>query len=517
MKVTRLFLLFAVLAIAACSGNGNGNGGPNVLERAAQAMGGTGALQAVRTQRVVASGTWFEPEQTFRPGDEPLQVSTFRYTLNHDLAADRVRYDWSRDITFPFVVTQVYTEVVDRDQGLVTGTDGSGPTPAAMPSVRVATVLKFNRLTSPLALLRSALADPGGVEARPDELFEGKTYHVLALTRELPRPIRLFIAPDTFLPAKADTLEDDPYYGDTLHEVLFSDWRQQGAVMAPFHLTQRLTGLGRTITVQNEVRTEIGNDVAIPVDLFNIPAELRVPADAASAARGERMAQWFLRRQAIGIPSFTDQGFSVVVTETRPGSGVFFVTGGSHNSLIVERDDHLIVVEPALYESRSKAVIAQIKTRFAGKPIRYVIVSHFHIDHGGGVRAYAAEGATVVVGEASRAHFEAILASPHTVFPDLLQNNPRQVGVLAVPSGGGLQLSGGAVAVYSVADQTHAADMVVPFLPAEGLLYVSDLLSPAGATIAATAIPLPLQQTFSRFNLAVTTIAGGHGTIAAVQ
>jgi len=480
-------------------------------------MGGSGALQAMKSQKIVASGTWFEPEQTFRPGDDPRQVSTFRHTLTHDLAADRIRYDWSRDISYPFVATQLYAEVVDRDQGLVTGADGSGPTPAAMPSVRVATVRKLNRLTSPLALIRSALADPAGVEARPDELFEGKTCHVLALTRERPRPIRLFIATDTFLPAKADTMEDDPYYGDTLHEVLFTDWRRQGAVMTPFGLTQRLTGLGRTITLQTEARTEVVNDVDIPAELFAIPAELRVPANADETERGERMAQWFLRRQAIGIPSFTDQSLSVVVTETRPGSKVFFVTGGTHNSLIVEKDDHLIVVEPALYESRSQAVIAQIKTRFPGKPIRYVIVSHFHIDHGGGVRTFAAEGATIVAGEASRAHFEAILAAPHTVFPDRLQNNPRQAAVLAVPDGGGLQLSGGAMAIYSVLNQTHAADMIVPFVPAEGLLFVSDLLSPAAATVTAADIPLPLQQTFSRFNLTVTSIAGGHGTIAAVK
>jgi glyoxylase-like metal-dependent hydrolase (beta-lactamase superfamily II) len=513
MRLNRLFLVLVTLAIAACSSKG----GPNIVDKTAQAMGGSTALQAAQNQKVVASGTWFEPEQTLQPGDDPRQVSTFNYTLSHDLAADRLRYDWSRDISYPSVTSQTYTEVVDRDQGLVTGTDGSGPTPSAMPSVRVATVRKLNRLTSPLVLMRSALADPAGVEVRPDETFEGQTYHVLALIREQPRPIRLFIAPDTSLPAKADTMEDDPYYGDTLHEVLYSDWRQQGPVMTPFRLSQRLTGLGRTITLQNEVRTKVENDVAVDVGLFTIPAELRIPADAASAARGERMAEWFLRRQAIGIPSFTDQGLSVVVTETRPGSGVFFVSGGTHNSLIVERADHLVVVEPALYESRSQAVIAQIKTRFPGKPIRYVIATHFHIDHGGGVRAYAAEGATVVVGEASRAHFEAILAAPHTVFPDLLQNKPRQVEVLAVPSGGGLQLSGGAIAVYSVLNQTHAEDMVVPFVPAEGLLFVSDLLSPAGATVAAASIPASLQQTFTRFNLTVTTIAGGHGTIATVQ
>ena len=122
-----------------------------------------------------------------------------------------------------------------------------------------------------------------------------------------------------------------------------------------------------------------------------------------------------------------------------------------------------------------------------------------------------------MVGEASRSHFEAILAAPHTVFPDLLQNNPRQTEVLAIPSGGGLQLSGGVVGAYSVLNQTHAADMVVPFVPAEGLLFVSDLVSPAAATLNAADIPLPLQQTFTRFNLTVTTIAGGHGGIAAVQ
>lgn len=513
MRLMRLLLAFTILTLVACSDNG----GPNLVERTARSMGGSAALQAVQSQRIVATGTWFEPEQTFSPGDEPRQVSTFTSTLTADLAADRLRYDWSRDISYPFVTTQLYAEVVVRDQGLVTGSDGSGSTPAAMPSVRVATVRKLNRLTSPLALLRSALADPAGVAVQPDETFAGQTCHVLALTREEPRPIRLFIAPDTFLPVKADTLEDDPYYGDTLHEVLYADWRPQGAILTPFQLTQRLTGLGRTITLQTEVRSQVENDVALDPALFAIPAELRVPADAASAARGERMAQWFLRRQAIGIPSFTDQGLSVVVTETRPGSDLFFVSGGSHNSLIIERPDHLIVVEPALYESLAQAVIAQIKSRFPGKPIRYVIASHFHIDHGGGVRAFAAEGATVVAGEASRAHFQAILATPHTVFPDSLQNNPRQVEVLAVPASAGLPLSEGAVVVYPVAEQTHAADMVVPFIPAEGLLFVSDLFSPAGATVAAATIPLPLQQTFSRFALTVTNIAGGHGSIAAVQ
>src|SRR6185369_13807961 len=153
MRLTRLILVLAVLALAACSSSG---GRPNAADNTVLAMGGSDALQAVRNQKIVATGAWFEPEQTFLPSDDPRQVSTFHNTLTHDLAADRLRYDWTRDISYPSVSTQVYSEVVDHDQGMVTGTDNSGPTPATMPSVRVATVLKLNRLTSPLALIRSA-------------------------------------------------------------------------------------------------------------------------------------------------------------------------------------------------------------------------------------------------------------------------------------------------------------------------------------------------------------------------
>ena len=55
-------------------------------------------------------------------------------------------------------------------------------------------------------------------------------------------PIRVFIDPDSGLPAKADTREDDPYYGDTLFEAIFADWRQVGEIMMPFGLTHSPPG-----------------------------------------------------------------------------------------------------------------------------------------------------------------------------------------------------------------------------------------------------------------------------------
>jgi glyoxylase-like metal-dependent hydrolase (beta-lactamase superfamily II) len=512
------FLILVLIMTVALLGCSKRNDDASVAEKTAAAMGGSATLLAVSTQQTTASGQLFEPEQTFRPGDPPLSVSTFQYTLTQDLAGGRFRYDWGREVVYPFPATLTYSEVINGNQGFVDGLDtaNAAAVRAGTLPVRVTTLTKLQRLTSPLALMRTALEAPQSVETRQDEQFNGKAHNVIALPGSV-SPIRLFIDPETFLPAKADTMEDDPIYGDTLYEVIYTDWRRVGDIMVPFHLTQKVSGLGKTITMQIEERTAVQNNVPVQAGTLDIPAELVVASDPADALRGERMSQHFLRRQALGLPSYVDQSLTVVFTESNPASGVWHVTGGSHNSLVVVMADHVIVVEPPLYEARSQAVIAEIKTRFPGKPIRDIVISHFHFDHSGGVRAYAAEGATVVVGAQSQAHFQAVMAAPHTVVPDALQNNPRQVTVTAVPATG-LTLTDGVrtVGVYPV-QNTHAEDMVIAHVSGENLVFVSDLFSPASATVAAASIPLPLTTTFTTFGLTVNKIAGGHGTMAVVQ
>ncbi len=70
--------------------------------------------------------------------------------------------------------------------------------------------------------------------------------------------------------------------------------------------------------------------------------------------------------------------------------------------------------------------------------------------------------------------------------------------------------------VYPV-QNTHAVDMVIAHVSGENLVFVSDLLSPSGAVVAAASIPQSLTTAFAQFGLTVNKIAGGHGTMAAVQ
>lgn len=70
--------------------------------------------------------------------------------------------------------------------------------------------------------------------------------------------------------------------------------------------------------------------------------------------------------------------------------------GGSHHSVLVEFRDFVTVVEPPLNDDRSQAVIAEVKRLVPAKPIRYVVNSHHHWDHSGGLRSYVAEGAGII-------------------------------------------------------------------------------------------------------------------------
>ena len=56
-------------------------------------------------------------------------------------------------------------------------------------------------------------------------------------------------------------------------------------------------------------------------------------------------------------------------------------------------------------------VLAQVKKLAPGKPIRYVVNSHNHFDHSGGLRAAVAEGATIITQAENKPYFERAFAT----------------------------------------------------------------------------------------------------------
>jgi hypothetical protein len=92
----------------------------------------------------------------------------------------------------------------------------------------------------------------------------------------------------------------------------------------------------------------------------------------------------------------------------------------------VEFKDYVVMIEAPLDQQRSLAVIAETKKTFPNKPIRYVVNTHNHFDHLGGVRTYVAEGATIVTDARNRNFYERVVLAPQprTLLPDRLSQRP---------------------------------------------------------------------------------------------
>ena len=85
---------------------------------------------------------------------------------------------------------------------------------------------------------------------------------------------------------------------------------------------------------------------------------------------------------------------ALTVTPEKLGDGLYRLTtgAGSYDSLLVEFKDHVMMLEAGQSEARALAYIAETKKLFPNKPIRYVMNTHPHADHTGGLPAHGGRG-----------------------------------------------------------------------------------------------------------------------------
>lgn len=487
----------------------------DALSNAVEALGGLKTLQDVKTQLIMAEGGRFEPGQKYEPIEQPLPVSSFRYNLTQDLNSGGLRMNWHRDVVYPYPNKLDYSVVIVNNTGFTYGKDGLfSPDRAPMRYSAINALLKEQLISSPLLLLQTAVKNPNIVQIHPDEMFRGSQHHVISLTpKENMPPIKIFFDNSTYLPSKVETIEDDPVHGDALIEVFFDDWRKVDGILFPFLVTHELHD-----EVIEERISLVDVNVNLPSITFAIPTGIQTsPNDAEEdSSRGWLASQWYLRMHAFGIPHYDINNFA---NFTEISSGVYHVTGTTHHSLVVEMNNHIVVVEPPLYEERSRAVIDEIAKRWPDKPITYVVATHGHDDHIGGLRTYAAKGAIVVTSEAGRHGVEEILNSSHTIRPDSFQmDTPKQVKIETVPDGEKMIMSDGnrSIHIYPV-NNTHSDEMLAVYLPSEQILLNSDLFSPGSTPEPFRKYSKQLLEFVTNNELDVKTIAGTHGQLGTLK
>ncbi len=179
--------------------------------------------------------------------------------------------------------------------------------------------------------------------------------------------------------------------------------------------------------------------------------------------------------------------------------------------------DHLILVESPLYDGRTQAVFAAVRQLVPNKPVRYVINSHHHFDHAGGLRTAAAEGAVLVTSDIAKPWFDKAFATANTVAPDALARSGRPVRIEGV--GGQRTFTDGtrSVHVFAIADSVHAQGFQMVWLPRERLLVQGDAYTPLPPNTPPPATPngnnVNLVQNVDRLRLDVDRILPLHGRV----
>jgi glyoxylase-like metal-dependent hydrolase (beta-lactamase superfamily II) len=199
--------------------------------------------------------------------------------------------------------------------------------------------------------------------------------------------------------------------------------------------------------------------------------------------------------------------------------GVWYVTGGTHHSVVIEMKDHLIVVESPLNDDRAVAVLGEVK-KLSSKPIKYVIASHHHFDHAGGLRAVAAEGVTIIAHDANKAFLEKALSAPATVNPDRLAKSGKKGTVEGTGAKRTLTDGTRTVDIYQIGDNIHHGGIVMVHLPKEKFLIEADVYTPPGPNAPAPTSVNPtwvsLADNIKKLNLTVDNILPLHGRMVPI-
>jgi glyoxylase-like metal-dependent hydrolase (beta-lactamase superfamily II) len=281
---------------------------------------------------------------------------------------------------------------------------------------------------------------------------------------------------------RVETKMDVSFTGDTLFDGIYSDYRDYGGVKFPGHLVMRQGGFPIL-------------DVTVASVTPNSPAAMQIgtgpaPAPAAPAP---------VRIQAEKI-----------------GEGVW-VMGPGVGSTLVEFKDYTVAIEGPGSDERTLATLAEAKRMFPNKPVKYVINTHHHSDHSGGIRAFVAEGIPIITHESHKKYYEQeIFKAPHTINPDHLARNPKPLMLETVKDKRVITDGKMTLEIHLMKDNLHAEGLLMVYIPSEKMLVQADAFAPrpgAKPLPAPSPITINFVDNVRRLKLDVQKVVHVHGGV----
>ena len=411
---------------------------------AAEAMGGERTISDTETLVLAGEGREYRLGQNADPADTLPYWELDTYTREIDLVNTRWREVSSRTsayLTGNPAIRRGRTIGVDGDTAYNVTEDGD----ASRAPAQTAAARRANYYHHPVPLLQAALVEGAVVGNLRQEGGED----AVDITVPAGEMFTMYVDPATKFPTSIVSAGVNGVLGDVTLTTRFEDYAETGGFGG---FQARLT-LPRGISASTddfttwELRVESQTDTEL--------GDLSAPAEAASAAPPE---------------------FTAAVEVEEVGDGIWLLAGQSHHSVLVEFDDFLALVEAPQNDARTLAVIAQARELQPEKPLQYVVSTHHHFDHSGGIRAAVSEGLTVLTHQTNAEFYEELVQRPHTRMPDALASNPQAL-TLELVDNEIFELGEGrrTLEIARVRPNLHTDAMLVAYLPTERILIEVDL------------------------------------------
>jgi glyoxylase-like metal-dependent hydrolase (beta-lactamase superfamily II) len=468
-------LFVAIPTLALLAGIGQAQDAQTVLQNATKVMGDVKSIQYSGTGHLSAVGQAWNPTS---PWPETIVKS---YTKTIDYGSQSSREELVRNEGDPPAKGGAAPFGGDQKQvNLVSGQYAwNQPGNAPQPAVAAAEERQLQIWLTPHGFLNGAMQNKATAK-------KGKGGTDVTFTAMGKFKVTGTIDSQGMV-TKTETRIPNPVLGDMLVETDYSGYKDFNAVKFPTTIIQKQGGYPLL-------------DLAVTDVKANVPLDVSVPDNVKTAQ----------------LPP-------VVVQSQKLGEGLWWLGGGTHHSVVVEYPAYITVIESPLNDERAMAVITEAKKLVPNKPIKYLVNTHNHFDHLGGVRAFVAEGGvTIITNAMNKQYYDQIFKAPHTLAPDRLSQNPKKATYVTVKDKYVLADGGREIDIYHVENDNHNEGILMVYIPKEKVLVEADDFTPPapnGPPPAPRAVNFTknLNANIERLKLDVVTIAPLHGFVVPVS
>ncbi len=456
-----------------------------ILNSAIAKTGGFANFREIQDLEVTLSGTAFDEGQSYTPFGEWHQREMYT----------KISYKPHQNMSHQTINTLTIGGLL-YDPTFVINSDGKGMlTHASTGEWFELTEFDISILKSipqlypprlfPFAILGNAVRNASSLRY----LFKQDDEHYLSITDADGSAMNLVINDESRHLVRLEMLSDHLVFGDIHVGIKYSEYKEVGGVYHPHKLT---------FSYDRKTFMELSAQIVLNSNLEH--AFFEKPGD----------------KEFTVLPTaFNPQALSEGVWLMPVYAGL----GTTYNVMMVEFEDHVMVIDTPLFDGYSQGVSQVSKRLASGKPVGRVVVSHYHTDHLGGINFYSSNQIPIVCNSGNAKFIEELAGVKHSIMPNAQSLKPNKPVIEEIDGHKVYSDTKSTVIVYEINNSPHVDKMIVTYLPNEKVMFVADLLMTSYGEIK----PMEneslefLKEFISKQNISVEQLVPAHGKVIAFK